>query len=85
MSAEDPTEAVRMAMTAEINKVAAERAPLEAAYGQVWDTKELQQDFDVTGFAAPFCVVRRKSDGAEGSIMFQHWPRYYFSFRPGKV
>jgi hypothetical protein len=30
---------------------------------------------------APFVVVRRKSDGVKGSMMFQHMPRYYFSFR----
>jgi hypothetical protein len=29
---------------------------------------------------APFVVVRRRSDGQEGSLMFQHWPRYYFLF-----
>lgn len=69
-------------MQAEINAAAAERAALEAQHGKVWNTDELQQDFVVTGFMAPFVVVRRKSDGTEGSLKFQHSPRYYFNFVP---
>jgi hypothetical protein len=42
----------------------------------------LQEEFEVLGFVAPFVVVRRKSDGQKGSLMFQHRPRFYFSFRP---
>ena len=60
---------------------AAERAALEARYGQVWNTSELANDFEVMGFAAPFVVVRRKADNKVGSLMFQHHPRYYFSFQ----
>lgn len=45
------------------------RADLENRYGQVWSTDELQRDFDVTGFLAPFVVVRRRSDDAKGSLM----------------
>jgi hypothetical protein len=57
-----------------------DRVRLEAKYGQVWDTKELQKDFNVTGFAAPFCIVTRKSDNKRGVISFQHMPRFYFEF-----
>lgn len=46
----------------------------------VWDTAALQRDFTVEGFMAPFCVVRRKSDGVRGSLMFNHDPRLYFNF-----
>lgn len=49
---------------------------------RLWDTKELQEDFDVLGFSAPFCIVRRKSDGQEGSLCFSHYPRWYFDFQP---
>lgn len=45
-----------------------------------WNTQELQRDFDVIGFAAPFVVVRRKSDGVKGSLEFTHSPRIYFNF-----
>ena len=57
-----------------------ERKRLEDAYGKVWDTKELQEDFTVIGFMAPFITATRKSDGASGVMMFQHRPRFYFSF-----
>ena len=50
--------------------------------GRVWDTKELQEDFEVRQFAAPFVVVQRKSDGVIGSLEFQHQPRFYFDFEP---
>jgi hypothetical protein len=78
----DPTEATRRAMTAEINSKQAERERLEAEHGQVWDTSELTKDFEAIGFMAPFIVVKRKSDGVKGSLMFQHAPRFYFAFNP---
>jgi hypothetical protein len=77
----DQTEGVRRALVIAVNIEPGSRAALEIEYGQVWNTKELTQDFDVQAFAAPFVVVRRKSDGKVGSLMFQHNPRYYFSFQ----
>lgn len=76
----DETEGVRRAMVAEINAEPGSREALEAEYGQVWDTSQLTTDFDIKGFMAPFVVVRRKSDGAVGSLTFQHSPRFYFGF-----
>jgi hypothetical protein len=49
--------------------------------GQTWTPEELQRDFDVMGFAAPFVVVRRKSDGKTGSLEFTHHPRVYFGWQ----
>ena len=57
-----------------------ERDELQNKFGQVWNTSELQQDFEVQGFSAPFVVVKRRSDGKRGSLEFQHSPRYYHSF-----
>jgi hypothetical protein len=51
---------------------------------ETWTIAELQRDFDVTGFAAPFVVVRRKSDGKVGTLEFTHSPRVYFGFREDK-
>ena len=48
---------------------------------KVWDTSELSKEFEVLGFMAPFCVVRNKKTGREGSIAFQHLPRLYFDFK----
>jgi hypothetical protein len=58
------------------------RADLEARYGQVYNTSEMSEAFEALGFAAPLVVVRRKSDGMMGSLMFCHAPRYYFNFQP---
>ena len=48
----------------------------------VWDTKELQEVYEVRQFAAPLVLVKRKSDNVLGSLFFQHWPRFYFQFEP---
>lgn len=77
----DPTESIRRAMTEKINEHAAERQALEREYGQVWDTQQLQADFNVLAFLAPFVSVRRKSDGVMGTLVFQHYPRFYFRFQ----
>jgi hypothetical protein len=77
----DPIERLRSELTAHVNRNATDREKLEARVGQVWDTKELQEDFSVVGFGAPYVVVRRKHDNVEGTLMFQHNPRFYFSFK----
>jgi hypothetical protein len=78
----DPTETIRRQQLAQINAEPGSREALEAEHGQVWDTGQLGQDFTVEGFLAPYVVVRRKSDGQRGSLMFQHNPRFYFKFEP---
>ena len=79
----DPTEAARRERLAKINAEPGSREALAAQYGQVWDTQQLAQDFEVIGFLAPLVVVRRKADGMKGSLEFQHGPpRLYFSFVP---
>lgn len=78
----DPTETIRRERLVEINAVPGSREALEAKYGQVWDTGELAEEFEVIGFLAPVVVVRRRSDRVKGSLEFQHSPRFYFSFQP---
>ncbi len=78
----DQTESIRREMTQSINAVEGSREYLEAKHGQVFDTTELQQEFSVEGFMAPFVLARRKSDGIRGTLKFQHSPRFYFSFEP---
>ena len=77
----DATEAVRLEMQAEINAQPSSRETLEAEHGQVWNTQELGEDFEILGFAAPLVVVRRRADGVRGSLFFQHTPRFYFAFQ----
>ncbi len=76
----DPTESIRRQQLAEINADPGSREALEATHGQVWDTQQLREDFEVLGFMAPLVVVRRRSDGARGSLYFQHDPRFYYGF-----
>ena len=81
----DLTEAARKKLIVEeINAEPGSREALEAKYGQVWDTKELQRDYTVLGFMAPLIAVVRKSDNVKGSLHFQHDPRYYFDFQEHK-
>ena len=75
----DNTAAARVAMLPGMTDDLAARV---AAGEPVWTTAELTADYDVTGFMAPFVVVKRKSDGATGSLMFTHSPRYYFGWAP---
>ena len=71
----DPTEGARRRLLAQVNSHAMDRSGLEARHGWVWDTVWLAQDFEVLGFAAPFVVVRRRTDQKLGSLLFQHHPR----------
>lgn len=78
----DPTETIRRERLAEINAEPGSRAALEAQYGKVWTTDELSEEFQIVGFMAPLCVVKRRADGMKGSVEFQHNPRFFFNFQP---
>jgi hypothetical protein len=52
----------------------------EEPEGETWDTEALRRDFEVTGFSAPYVVVKRRSDGAVGSLQFTHSPRVYWGW-----
>ena len=80
----DTSEDYRRSLQAEINAKKEERQAIESAHGKAWDTEELQRDFEVVGFGAPFVVVVRKSDGQRGSLEFQHRPRFYYGFVPDR-
>lgn len=78
----DPTEDIRRELVSAINAEPGSRAALEAAQGRVWDTAQLTAEFEVQSFLAPFVMVRRKADGVLGTMMFQHYPRFYWGFMP---
>lgn len=72
----EQTEGTRMLLAQLINE-----GGVPATYdGPLWDTEEMQRDFEPIGFAAPFIVVRRRSDGQRGTLTFVHNPRVYFDF-----
>lgn len=77
----DATE-LRRRLASRLNAPARERGDLAAQYGDIWNADELHRDFEVVGFLAPFVRVRRRADGVEGLLMFQHQPRYCFAFEP---
>jgi hypothetical protein len=74
----DPTSQARREMIASGQP----QADLAADEGQKWTTAELQREFEVICFAAPFVVVRRRSDGQLGTLEFVREPRVYFDWRP---
>ena len=80
----DSTEDARRERMEEINSEPGSRPALEAKHGPVWNTTELQLDFRVIGFLAPFVHVRRRDNQEDGSLEFQHEPRFYFNFRPDR-
>lgn len=45
-------------------------------------TAEMQEQYEVLGFAYGYCIVRRKADGAEGTLSFKRVgdTRYYYDF-----
>ena len=87
----DPTEFIRrhavnvLNSDVESNKPDDERTRLENEYGQVWDTSELTKDFEVKAFLAPFVSVKKKDTGEDGTLLFQHMPRFYFEWRPSNL
>lgn len=84
----DQTETIRKVMIGLINNGYSEdeaerKAQLISQYGEdnVWDTGELETQFVVESFLAPFCMVRRRSDNKVGTVNFTHSPRFYFDFQ----
>ena len=54
------------------------RKEIEASEGQVWNTSELTDEFNIEGFLAPCCYGTRKSDNARITLLFAHSPRFYY-------
>jgi len=80
----DQTENIRRVQQALINEEAAKaddpEVELKAKYGQLWNTSELQKEFTIHAFLAPYVKVTRNVDGMNGSMLFSHRPRFYHSF-----
>ena len=77
----DNTEQLRTQRIVEINSDEITRESLKKKHGEVYSTSEMTESFDALGFMAPYVVVRRKADGAKGSLEFSHNPRFYFNFQ----
>jgi len=78
---DDVTELIRREAVGAINHQPGSREDLESKHEQVWDSDQLRERFWVHSFLAPCVSVTRKSDGAKGTLFFQHSPRFYFDFK----
>ena len=52
---------------------------------EVWNTEEVQKEFEILGFKKPFALAIRKSDGARGTFLFQTMPKLFFSWSQERV
>jgi hypothetical protein len=73
----DSTEAARREL---IPTMPAEALAAAERGEPVYTTAEMTAEFEAIGFLAPYVMVRRRSDGVEGTLMFTHNPRFYFGF-----
>jgi hypothetical protein len=80
MSSDEAFDQMREAIRLELKDNSKTRQQLEADGEKVYDASELQAEFTVHGFLAPYVFATRKSDGKKGTLMFQHGPRFYFGF-----
>jgi hypothetical protein len=83
----DPTEETRKAMLLGQQTILAEftdeqiEEDMRKGYPDACNTKELQEQYRVTSFLAPFVSVVRRSDGVKGTLRFIHQPRIYYGFQ----
>lgn len=75
----DPTEQARRDL---LDEMPEECLAAIARGERVWDRDAMLNEYDVIGFLAPFVIVKRRSDGAKGSLCFTNRPRYYFGWEP---
>lgn len=68
-----------------VNRSPRDRDALEEAYGEVFDFADVGLHFELLGFKAPFAIATCKRTGERGSLIFQHDPRFYFGWDPGRV
>jgi len=73
---------IRRTLVSMVNSNPKSMEDLKRCFGEVWDTKKLQENFEVLAFMAPFVVARKRDTGQEGTLMFQHSPRAYFQWQP---
>lgn len=58
-----------------------QRTEIETQVGPIVDTAELQQQYSVHSFLAPYVSVTRKADNVRGTMLFEHSPRFYYRFK----
>lgn len=78
----DPiVDSIRKEMTSIINSNPKTREEIAKKYGEVYDCEDIHTAYEIIAFAAPFVYVHNIATGMKGTLMFQHHPRFYFSFK----
>ena len=77
----DDTEDYRREMI-ESGFVDAAATLVEALGGKTWSTAELQRDFVVRSFLAPYVLVTERASGRKGTLLFRNIPRTYYDWKP---
>jgi len=72
----------RSRLQQQLNARGADRATLEKEHGQVWDSMQMQGEFQPEAFLAPYMIATRRQDGKKGVLVFQHAPRFYWGWTP---
>ncbi len=62
--------------------VVQQRLRLERVHGKhnVWNTDEVTKEFEIDSFLAPFVFAHKRSNNKKGVLVFQHSPRFYYSW-----
>lgn len=63
-----------------MNRTPCSREELLAVVAEVYNREQVEERYEVLGFRAPFAMVRERSTGQMGTMLFQHEPRFYFSY-----
>jgi hypothetical protein len=55
----------------------------EHGISECWDTDEVQQVFEITGFMSPACFAVKRDTGEKGTPLFGNLPgRVYYGWKP---
>ncbi|GAF71108.1 unnamed protein product [marine sediment metagenome] len=57
------------------------KTELVKQYGEVLNTAELQEKYEVSGFGYGMVFVKDKATGKKGAMDFDHMPRFYYNFQ----
>lgn len=70
----------RAKLEAEVNATPCTLEELQRKYGQVWTVEQVEAQFEIEAFCPPLACATRRADGVRGTLVYQHCPRYYWSW-----
>ena len=54
------------------------REEIKLKHGNCYDTKEVQEAFEIISFLVPFCMAKDKTTNEKVVLQFQYNPRFYW-------